>query len=737
MNFKKSALASAITLATFATGAAAFDASSWEVSGYFKNETAALQKDGTFVGQVPKSTATDYTADHVDQGDVIKFENTLKLFVNGALGENADLHAELNLVFDSEAEDSDHESHESYTQNDFLRELYVDSVFGENSDVELRVGKQQVVWGTADGAKLLDIINPTDYREMAQNTMEDSRIPVWMAKIEAPAGDSGTFQAVLYQPRENVFAGLNRNISTTRRSNGALSGAGELAFSYQGDVQTLGQDRDNPFVLKGVDSITGQVNGFLNIAPDLGTVASLFGRAFSLNDGTAETSVAGLSPSAVSAMQTALGGPAVAGFLVGTFNTTGSTLSDFSTSLANATDSTGDITDGTNDGTTFSDIHFGDSAFYAGGAGSVVTGQGALAGFASMFSTNLLNTDSAINSTFELMDRTSFATFDAFVGATSEYVYDMPDDLDMNLAFRFKDSLENGLGYSVNYAYAYDHNPIVTVDWRDSSGNKLTVNRGTEFAAVSGAVYSSVLTLSGPNANGYGGYASENGGETAVLRFTQTAERAHNVGGAFDYTIDSEKLGGVVLRGEFLYQKDVYSPVVDRGALAIGDLPAALTMRKGDRFKYVLGADITVLTNMLVSGQFIQDRNLDYIDNNVDFNGSACSASRYLNAENCGVYTADFAAMHLENGLQKARENKEFYSLFLSKPFGPNQLGRWNNITMYEEGDGWWNRFDVEYSFTDELVGTFELNNYWGDANTQFGQLEDASNVQVGFKYLF
>ena len=41
-----------------------------------------------------------------------------------------------------------------------------------------------MVWGTADGMKLLDMINPTDYSEMAQNQMEDSRIPVWMINAE-------------------------------------------------------------------------------------------------------------------------------------------------------------------------------------------------------------------------------------------------------------------------------------------------------------------------------------------------------------------------------------------------------------------------------------------------------------------------------------------------------------------------------------------------------------------------
>jgi len=40
----------------------------------------------------------------------------------------------------------------------------------EQGDWSIRAGKQQVVWGTADGMKLLDTINPTDYSEMAQKS---------------------------------------------------------------------------------------------------------------------------------------------------------------------------------------------------------------------------------------------------------------------------------------------------------------------------------------------------------------------------------------------------------------------------------------------------------------------------------------------------------------------------------------------------------------------------------------
>jgi hypothetical protein len=100
---------------------------------------------------------------------------------------------------------------------------------------------------------------------------------------------------------------------------------------------------------------------------------------------------------------------------------------------------------------------------------------------------------------------------------------------------------------------------------------------------------------------------------------------------------------------------------------------------------------------------------------------------------------ADFATMMLTNGFNTdgAVKYKEYYSLYFSKPFGESGEHRWNNMTMYEGGDGWWNWFTIGFGMTDEIEATFELNHYWGNPNTAFGQHQKSNNVQVGFKYNF
>ena len=313
--------------------------------------------------------------------------------------------------------------------------------------------------------------------------------------------------------------------------------------------------------------------------------------------------------------------------------------------------------------------------------------------------------------------------------------------------------MDNGFNYSLNYFYHNSANPSINLSWVDANtGRQLQTqlaraNAGTGWvpdttsdltreqayaASMSGETVSVLVHDGASTPTYYGAYDPTDpvgatlGAGAPNLRFTETADRVHSLGGSFDFAVDSLDVP-LVVRGEFLYDKDEKQAVVDKYLLGIGDLTGALTMQDADYFKYVIGADITVMTNLLISTQFIQFINLDYVDQS-----QTCA-----NGADCSRYTGDLATLNLSNGMQKAEEYKNFVSVFLSKPIGEDQLGRWNNITIWEKGGGWWNRLDAEYSVTDQFIVSGEWNHYFGDENTTFGQLENSSNLQVGFKYIF
>ncbi len=66
---------------------------------------------------------------------------------------------------------------------------------GRVKKVDLKLGLQQVVWGQADGLRVLDVINPLDYREFILEDFIDSRRPLWLARADAPVGE-GSLQLI-------------------------------------------------------------------------------------------------------------------------------------------------------------------------------------------------------------------------------------------------------------------------------------------------------------------------------------------------------------------------------------------------------------------------------------------------------------------------------------------------------------------------------------------------------------
>jgi len=667
-----------------------------EISAELKNETSFFTESGPVTGQ---ARSTLGSKGH-QQGDTMKFESSARIFINGDVGEESSWHAELRPVVDTEGTTADYKYHRSYTQNDYLREAYVDTTSG---DWDLRLGKQQVVWGTADGIKLLDIVNPTDFRELNQNTMEGARIPVWMVNAERSVGERGNLQLILSQAETNKVAGLwtqDDSGSSSRRSTVTAGPGPNTGLVFTNNSQIKGQDRGHPFIMNGVDVITGGVNGFFNIGAAFGSVTNTFAQGSftqpNLNPNAEIATVDGFvnTPNAC--------GP----------GTIGAVCLEMFTEMTNQ------------NVTNLVDVN--PAATSVATSGWNVT---------------------APNSAWEYFPNATFATFNAMVGMTTQYDRDY-DDGDLpsaaNWGGRFRSYLDNGLNYSINYFYAYDSNPSLNMHWEDSNtGQELVVDKYQTTAPGAGTQVIQIRNpitgqLYGTNANfNAGNYTGAvpidvtpaNNGGAATLVFVEDRNRIHNLGTSFDYATQAADIP-LVIRGEFLYQKDVNQPVVDRGALANGDLVGGLKSEKADFFKYVIGLDATVFTNLLVSGQFIQFRNLDYVDKKCSFvtQGGAVAS--------CSKYTGDPATMHLTNGMNQAEKNKEFYSLFLSKPFGDNQLGRVNNIIIYEEGGGYWNRLDAEYTLTDEIILGGEINHYWGDEDTLFGQFNNSSNIQVSLKFI-
>lgn len=84
---------------------------------------------------------------------------------------------------------------------DFLRELYVDAeVPVGSSNLAIRFGRQQLVWGRTDLFRVLDVINPVDYsRNNIYDELQDIRIPMGMLRADYRMGGRGPFDDLNFQ----------------------------------------------------------------------------------------------------------------------------------------------------------------------------------------------------------------------------------------------------------------------------------------------------------------------------------------------------------------------------------------------------------------------------------------------------------------------------------------------------------------------------------------------------------
>jgi len=73
-----------------------------------------------------------------------------------------------------------------------LRQAYLDIFF---SSMDIRIGKQQIIWGKADGVFITDVISPKDMREFLLPDFDEIRMGVTALKVDYYLGNN-TFEFV-------------------------------------------------------------------------------------------------------------------------------------------------------------------------------------------------------------------------------------------------------------------------------------------------------------------------------------------------------------------------------------------------------------------------------------------------------------------------------------------------------------------------------------------------------------
>jgi hypothetical protein len=160
-----------------------------------------------------------------DFSGLMKLYNSLQIKGSYEYNQNISAFVNIKKFYDSVYDISGRYRHgypgtATNTGNTWLRELFLDLNY---TPLFLRVGRQQVVWGSSDGVRALDCINPGDGRYAYLDDAAEYRIPLWMVRFEISPVPDATIQCLLIPDYEPNFTTSKGDVFVFRST--ALSAA--------------------------------------------------------------------------------------------------------------------------------------------------------------------------------------------------------------------------------------------------------------------------------------------------------------------------------------------------------------------------------------------------------------------------------------------------------------------------------------------------------------------------------
>src|SRR3989338_1339161 len=177
-----------------------------------KNETRQkADAPWRFSGATTLSTTWNYAHDAPAPGEsdhrgLSRLRGKLSLELDGQLNETWRAHLSGYTFYDAAYA---LKGRDGYT-NEFIGSMESEAELGEafvqgrlHSSLDLKLGRQIVVWGKSDSLRVTDVINPLDNREPGMVDIEDLRLPLTMARADLYLGDWGLTALAIPEIRFN------------------------------------------------------------------------------------------------------------------------------------------------------------------------------------------------------------------------------------------------------------------------------------------------------------------------------------------------------------------------------------------------------------------------------------------------------------------------------------------------------------------------------------------------------
>ena len=137
-----------------------------------------------------KAYKTD--AKGIDYSGINQAQISLYLQLDAKLSRDWKMRISGDAYYDGIYDLNSHNDYNHDTKDEYKMQLRFDDVYLQGrltSDLDLKVGRQIVVWGKSDSIRITDVINPLDNRLPGMTDIEDLRLSVGMAKFDYYKGD--------------------------------------------------------------------------------------------------------------------------------------------------------------------------------------------------------------------------------------------------------------------------------------------------------------------------------------------------------------------------------------------------------------------------------------------------------------------------------------------------------------------------------------------------------------------
>ena len=160
-----------------------------EESMFSLSGNVAFKTSYGYIDHEVKANATD--ANGIDYSGFNQAQISTYLQLDGKLSDNWKMRISGDAFYDA-IYDLNDENYNDDTIDAYQTQLRADDVYLQGrltGDIDLKLGRQIVVWGKSDSIRITDVINPTDNRLPAMTDIEDLRLPTTMAKLDYYLGD--------------------------------------------------------------------------------------------------------------------------------------------------------------------------------------------------------------------------------------------------------------------------------------------------------------------------------------------------------------------------------------------------------------------------------------------------------------------------------------------------------------------------------------------------------------------